>query len=533
VTEAPILVVGAGPTGLSAAVELARREVPVRVVDREPGPVEESRALVVQPRSLEIWLDQGLADRAFEHGLPVRAADIRLEGGDPVHVDLTGMGGPFDAPLVLPQDRTEAALVDRLAELGVEVERETELEHLNQLQGTPEATLAGPDGTERVEASWIVGADGAHSTVRDELGLPFEGAGYPERFAVADLDADTELATGVIHGAIHQGDLLLIVPLRRPGHFRITTTHRPGDGADPDDPPTRAELQRLVHDHLAEPMELAEPRWRSVFRVHCRGVPRYRDGRVLLAGDAAHIHSPAGGQGMNTGIQDAHNLGWKLGLVHDELASPDLLDSYDAERHRVGERLLQTTDRLFGLARAAIPGTRLLRRWIARPLLARDRVQARLRDFVSQRSIRYRDSPIVGAPRQAQDPQPGDQLPDQPVVHDGEEEHLLSVLAGREHHVVLIVEGTEPSSSPSQRQRFRDELTDRWPGLIADAWTILHGPPPPDEPALVDPHGDLHEALARGKPGYEVVRPDGYLAVRADGFDPGRLDAYVERLARA
>jgi hypothetical protein len=107
------------------------------------------------------------------------------------------------------------------------------------------------------------------------------------------------------------------------------------------------------------------------------------------------------------------------------------------------------------------------------------------------------------------------------------------VLAGREHHVVLIVEGTGPSSSPSQRQHFRDELTDRWPGLIADAWTILHGPPPPDEPALVDPHGDLHEALARGKPGYEVVRPDGHLAVRADGFDPGRLDAYVERLARA
>jgi 2-polyprenyl-6-methoxyphenol hydroxylase-like FAD-dependent oxidoreductase len=528
---APVLVVGAGPTGLTAAIELARRQVPVRIVDREPGPVAESRALLVQPRTLEIWLEQGVVDDALAAGIPARAARVRLEGADPVDVDLTGMGGPFDAPLVLPQDETEALLVDRLTDLGVEVDRETTLEHLDGQR--PRAVLATPDGEQTLEVPWVVGADGAHSTVRDEVGLPFEGVGHPDRFAIADVDADTDLERGLLHAWTREGRLLLVVPLRRPGHYRVITTQNEPT-RDPGEPPTREEVQGLVDRVTDARLELAEPRWRSTFQVHCRGVPRYREGRVLLAGDAAHIHSPAGAQGMNTGIQDAHNLAWKLALVHEDLASPSLLDSYHTERHPVGERLLATTDRMFQLVRLDLPGTGWLRRWLARPLLARESVQDRLRGFVSQRRIRYRESPIVQDHRpRTRDPQPGDQVPDREVHHDGRRRRLPEVLAETDAHVLLLVEGTEPRASPSRREAARERFTDRWPGWIGACWSLVHAAPSPSPRSLVDPLGRLHEALGRGSPGYEVIRPDGHLGARADGYEPEPLDAYLSGLAEA
>jgi hypothetical protein len=257
-----------------------------------------------------------------------------------------------------------------------------------------------------------------------------------------------------------------------------------------------------------------------------------------LAGDAAHIHSPAGGQGMNTGIQDAHNLAWKLALVQAGQAPSRLLDTYHDERHPVGERLLSTTDRLFQLAARGFPGSSLLRRWVARPLLGRERVRDRLRSFVSQRSVCYRESPIaVRDPKRStsrfgreQTPRAGDQVPDRAIQHEGRRRRLLEVLAETTGHALLVLEGTRPSSSPRRRETFLDEVDGRWPALVEATWSVVHGPPPPGEPALVDPEGQLHEALGRGRPGYEVVRPDGHLGARSSALDTEVLDAYAEQV---
>lgn len=534
----PVLVVGAGPTGLTAAIELARREVPVRIVDREPKPVQESRALVVQPRTLEVWLDQGVAADALGNGLPAEAARVRFEGAQPVRIELSGMGGPFDAPLILPQDETERILGERLAELGVEIERETTLTALDRGLTKPRAELSTPEGSPTLAASWVVGADGAHSTVRDLLGLPFEGVPYADRFVVADVDAKTDLAPGEIHAWTREGRILLVIPLRRPGHYRIVTTQRPEDQADPDETPSRARLQAWIDETVEARVEIEEPRWRSIFRVHCRGVPDYRVGRVLLAGDAAHIHSPAGGQGMNTGIQDAYNLGWKLALVHRGQAPPALLDTYHEERHPVGQRLLSTTDRLFQVGTAGIPGSTWLRRWLVRPLLARDAVQKKLRRFVSQRAIRYRGSPLANPERDSSrlpwrgdELQSGDPAPDGPIRHDGRRQRLLEVLAGTRGHVLLVFEGTRPQSSPRQRAALLDDVAQRAPAWLETSWTIVHGPPPPDQPALVDVDAAVHEAYGRGEPGYEILRPDGHLGARVHGHEIDGLEAYADPLA--
>lgn len=530
-----MLIVGAGPTGLTAAVELARRDVDHRIVDAEPKPVEESRALAVQARTLEVWLDQGLVDDALEAGIEVDAFNVYIEGSRPKHVPIDGMGGPFDRPLILPQDVTERLLVERLEELGGTVERPTELVGLDGPPDEPVARLGGSGGAETVEPAWLVAADGAHSTVRHELGLPFEGVPYPDRFVVADADLEADLASDELHAWIHRGRLLLIVPLRREGHFRVITTHQPGDDpdADPDEPPGPETLQAIVDARSTVPVELGELRWASVFRVHCRGVPEYRVGRILLAGDAAHIHSPAGGQGMNTGIQDAHNLGWKLALVRTGTVPGGLLDSYHTERHPVGQRLLDTTDRAFQLAASDGLTARLVRRFVARPLLGTDRLQDRLRDFLSQRDIRYRGSPVVGPGIGGNGPRPGDQMPDGHVIGPGgDRARLLEMLAHTPGHAVLAFTGLGPAYPVHRARGLLDAALDRPDDLVTAGWIVRPGEDGPDPPMLADPGGRLHETYGREGPGYEVIRPDGHLGARSHGFGLEAFNAYVEQLMR-
>lgn len=531
--EGPVLIVGAGPTGLTAAVELARRGVEHRIVDAEPEPVEESRALAVQARTLEVWLDEGLAEAALEAGIEVDAFNAYIEGSGPKHVPIDDMGGPFDRPLILPQDVTERLLVERLEALGGTVERRTELVGLDGSPDEPVARLDGPDGRATSEPSWLVAADGAHSTVRHELDLPFDGVPYPDRFVVADVDLEADLASDELHAWIHRGRLLLIVPLRREGHFRVITTHQPGDDpdVDPDEPPSPGRLQAIVDERSTVPVELGRPRWVSVFRVHCRGVPEYRIGRVLLAGDAAHIHSPAGGQGMNTGIQDAHNLGWKLGLVQKDAAAPGLLDSYHAERHPVGQRLLDTTDRAFQFAASDGFTAHLVRRFVARPLLGTDLLQDRLRGFLSQRNIRYRDSPIVGPGIGSSGPRPGDQMPDGDVIGPGgERARLLEILARNDGHAVLAFTGLGPMYPIRRARDLLDTALDRPDEGVTAGWVVRPGDQRPDPPMLADPGGRLHDTYGRSSPGYEVIRPDGHLGARADGFGLGTFNAYLDRL---
>jgi 2-polyprenyl-6-methoxyphenol hydroxylase-like FAD-dependent oxidoreductase len=352
-----LLIVGAGPTGLTLATQLQAFGTRFRIIDREADQVHESRALAIQPRTLEVLTGLGLADTLVERGNPAvrvelhtraRTAQIPL-----FDIGLDDTAYPF--LLFLSQAETEAILNEHLARHDVTVARGVELTDLQQTPDHVTCTLRHADGpTETLQADYVIGCDGAHSAVRDRAGIDFTGSAYPQTFALADLDADS-LDPEAVHVYLSPAGMLFFFPLDQPAPWRLlamqpTQEHLPGTES-----PSLTELQALTDANTANTVQLHDPVWRTYFRLHHRHATTYRAGRVFLAGDAAHIHSPAGAQGMNTGIQDAWNLGWKLALITDGIANPELLHTYQTERQPVGRYVMRFTDRAFTIATSTNP----------------------------------------------------------------------------------------------------------------------------------------------------------------------------------
>ena len=422
--EVGVLVVGAGPTGLTLAAQLHALGATARIVDRQLDRVHESRALAVQPRTLEILRTLGISEKLVERGND--AVQLRLHGGERVvpirlfDVGLEDSAYPF--LLFVSQAETEAMLNEHLAERGIEVERGVELVTFSAHEQQVICTLRHRDGrTEEVRARYLVGCDGAHSSVRQGAGIPFEGGRYPHTFALADLELDGELERDAAHAFIGAAGVLLFFPLGRPATWRIIGMRPPIPdalaGEQEPAAPSLADLQRIADAFTSGRLRLRDPVWLTYFRLHHRHATRYRAGRVFLAGDAAHIHSAAGAQGMNTGIQDAINLGWKLGLVASGRAVPELLDTYDPERAPVGRMVVRFTDRAFTIATSANPLVRRARVHLAPRLLrlaARGR-RARTAGLrtLAQLNVAYRASPASteGVPRLRHGPRAGDRLP--------------------------------------------------------------------------------------------------------------------------
>jgi 2-polyprenyl-6-methoxyphenol hydroxylase-like FAD-dependent oxidoreductase len=500
-TDRLVLIIGAGPTGLVLALWLTRLGVRVRIIDKTAEPGTTSRAVAVQARTLELYRQIDLAGTVVEAGVKVAAANLWVGGANAARLPLGRMGeglSPFPYALTYPQDAHERLLVERLDGLGVKVERQTELVSFKQDTDTVQAILRRPNGSEETcEAAYLAGCDGARSTVREALGTGFPGGTYSGLFYVADVEADGPAANGEIHVDIEEADFAAVFPLKGRGRLRLIgpvnwepqREHRE---------PTFDDVRVRAIKNLKLTVEKVN--WFSTYHVHHRVAQRFREGRVFLLGDAAHVHSPVGGQGMNTGIGDAINLAWKLAAVLKSAACDSLLETYETERIGFAERLVATTDRAF----TVVTKQATLARWVRTRLvplvmapLFRLRAMRRfLFGVVSQIGVNYRHSPLsVGAAGAVRG---GDRLP------------WVETEAGKDNFAPLASLAWQVHVYGEARPGLAEACAQLQLPLHVFAWQ----------------QNMRRAGFVRGA--LYLVRPDGYVALADRNADAEKLRAYVK-----
>jgi 2-polyprenyl-6-methoxyphenol hydroxylase-like FAD-dependent oxidoreductase len=525
-----VLVAGAGPVGLTAAVELRRRCVACRIIDQLLEPPQYAKAVGVQPRTLEIFEGMGVLRQVLDEAIEFAGQVVYVDGQEVSRLEWPPLSDiPFGF-IGIPQYETERILRERLAGLGTQVERDVRLVGFEQDAEGVTATLEGPDGEEILRAAYLVGADGAHSVVRKTLGLSFEGGAFAEQYMLGDVEVDWSLPPGLAVRSTHEledgtVDGLVAIPLKGDGRYRMSMLVPPhlstaaggGDGIDhgfgSGGTPSLEDIQAVIDRLAPEPATARNLRWSSVFRISHRIVDRYSVGRAFVAGDAAHVHPPTGAQGMNTGIQDAHNLAWKLALAVAGKASAQLLDSYDAERRPIGEEVVGRTVRS-----------------------AREGIGADSNDpsFVVRREgqllIDYDDSAIIAGAEDVT-PLPGTRAPDVRGLTRSAVTwpfRLFTVL-GRDRHTIVAYAGDDTfavadltaavAAAVEGAHGEMDAYLLVAPG-VDTGWTPV--------PVLRDGDGQFAALYHAADAQVFVLRPDGYLGYRGDAGDVDALTTYLK-----
>ncbi|MEU9147938.1 FAD-dependent oxidoreductase [Streptomyces sp. NPDC048349] len=504
---AQVLVVGAGPVGLTAAHELARRGLRVRLVDGADGPARTSRAVAVHPRTLETFDQMGVVEPVIASGRRNRAFTMFARGRKLVRLDADYSSMPTRYPytVIIEQTRTEAVLREAVARLGVRVEWGVRLTDLTQDPSGVRARLERADGTrEEYEVPWLVGCDGGHSTVRKQLELPLLGESS-ETWELADAPVTTGLAQDSIYW-VHTGrQAMMMVPYSREGHWRLLDTAPAGDAEGS----TASRFGAKLSAGLGQSVRVGEPQWTSVFTFQQRMVPRMHEGRCFVAGDAAHVHSPASGQGMNTGVQEAYNLAWKLAQVVQGTAGRGLLDTYGEERVPVGKALLGSTRTatflvqfknvmaglmlpvVFGVVRNVPP----LRRAIQRKVLGG---MSGLRLAYPESSLTTPD-PGIGTPAGSRASAAAARFPGDPGA-----DALQAELRDTRWSLLCAAGGPGAAAEAAAEA---DAAYGPWLSV-----RTVGGSPGEGPGALPDPDGRLRQALGLVPGGWVLIRPDGYFA---------------------
>ena len=547
-----VLVVGAGPVGLTMACELARHGVPCRIVDASSGPTDQSRALGIQARTLEVFEDVGIVDAVLARARKVHGIGAFSDNRRIAHItfDLEGLETPYPYLLVFPQGETERLLEDRLKSYGIEVERRTKLTGLLRDGSGVTATLLDAEGhASESRTPWLIGCDGARSAVRKGLELPFEGAEYEESFLLADVQLAWDRPDDEMTVILTPEGPVVGFPFPEPGCWRLVHAST-GTVEDSEAEPARVvtRFQSLLREHGQPKAVVSDPGWTSAFKIHRRVAGRFREGRCFIAGDAAHIHSPAGGQGMNTGIQDAYNLAWKLGLVVRGASPDSLLDSYSSERRSVVAGVIKGTDLMTRVITLRSDVAKAVRNHLIGLLGEFDFVARKLSKTMSELGVEYHSSPIVHEDRGESllsglgdrldfraGPHPGDRVPDVPLEppHDKEGPHRLFELLRGTKHVLLLFEGShgvEALASFEAVGKIAREHDEQITTLLVARGDFAPPSIAWDGPILFDHLGELHRRFGARGPCLYLIRPDGYLGYRAIPPDATKLAEYLRRI---
>ncbi|QDP97747.1 FAD-dependent oxidoreductase [Microlunatus elymi] len=524
--DVDVLVAGAGPVGLMAATQLARSGVSVRLVDAAPGPATTSRALGAHARSLEIYDQLGILGEIAPHGTRINAF-IRHETDRANRLDFSFAGLPTRFPFMFNIDQViiERVLRGHAAAVGVAPQWGTRLDSFEHDDEAVTAVLRRGDGSaavpETVRARYLWGCDGGHSTVRKTLQLPLEGE-PAHTWLIADAITHTDVDRDGVHWLFPAGGALMLFPFPEPGKWRLLDTSGEGDTEHPEQ--IARQFSTKLSQALGRDTVVETPSWTSKFTIQQRAVPSMHVGRCFVSGDAAHVHSPASGQGLNTGIQDAYNLAWKLAMVLHGDADATLLDTYDAERVPIGQALLASTSELMDTVmvddtNGDTPNSPDSYRGFQRELIRN----------MSGLAIAYPDSPLTvtgDSPEEGSGdgPQPGQRLT-QVWADDAQSPGwtiLRAALRTPTWHLLVFTGDTHATD--------QDHLAAEAASLPfwLDTVTISQRRRVGDDHSVWDPDGRVHATLAASDGHWILIRPDGYLSARGTG-DPS-LRAALDRL---
>ncbi|MDP4511565.1 FAD-dependent monooxygenase [Nonomuraea turcica] len=532
-----VLIAGAGPTGLVLAIELARRGVIPRVVNAESAGHRESRAVSIVARSLEMLDDLGLAQAAIERGVPLHTLNFYQGTTTLAEMDVTAVDSPFPLDLCIPQWQTVALLREHAEQLGVTVEWGTRLLGQEADEYGVSVELEHGDGRrERCRTGWLVGADGAHSTVRETAGITRKRADLKRGFILGDVAVDWPLTRDRFHVYFDRSGLVAVFPMIG-GYWRILAS-TPDD--NPPDNPGLDHFAAYVADRTPLDSRVRDLQWSSSFVARESLADRLREGRVLLAGDAAHSHSPVGGQGMNTGMQDAYNLGWKLALVVTGRAGESLLDSYQAERWPVVKAVVEATSTTTKVATGSTLAARRARRHALRLFGGLNPVQQRLSNAFGEHLVHYRDSDLVferwqESPAKAWSdiartgPEAGELVRDAYVENREGPVALRHLLRTPGHHLLLFAADTTDSATLAAWQATAREAMARH-GEV-HVITRGHLPHDPMDGIFADLRSEAHNRYGVRRPSLYMIRPDKYVGYRGDSVDFAPVGDYFRALA--
>ncbi len=528
-----VLVCGAGPSGLMAACQLARHGISFRIIDKSANSTTQSRALVIHTRSLEIFKQMGIADKALGLGEICQGATWVFNGKEVATVTVFGEDlTEFPYILCLEQSKTEELLIEFLATHGHSVERQVELTNYVANDHGVTATLKKGDGSEEmVTADYLIGADGSHSTVREGMGLRMDGSTYLQTLFVIDCQVKANIRPKEIYIAVSDKGLIGFFPMVQ-SHDKTNEGHRYRvlgviPSADADKTITFEEIEKNFSERAGMPAQILDPAWISTYRAHHRHAKSFREGRCFIIGDAAHIHSPVGGQGMNTGLQDAYNLIWKLDLVLKGRAKDLLLDTFNQERMAVAKKLVETTDKMFYMVAGESSAVKTFRLKIM-PWLLRifnqvvhhsKRVKQAVFSVISQIGIKYPNSSLsqeaswgIFLPNA---PEPGNRVPFVIFEENGQKKNIQDYLEGTTCHWFIF------SKKPYDKKAL---ITPK----IANNQDILQIHHIPYHSGT----DELYKAFGITDAGYYLVRPDMYIACRAASLDVTPLEKYGARFIK-